>query len=375
MSKRIFTAAVATLFATTLITPAHAATQLGPYFSLSGFGTLGAVQTNYAEADYVREFQAKGASTKASLLVDSNLGLQLDGKANDWLSGSVQLLTIQRTEDKLTTKAEWAFVKVTPVEGLALRAGKLGIPSFLISESRRLGYANTWLRPPNEVYSLDILNGGLTGADATYRWAVGGNSLSITGLAGNSEYKGPTGDPLKVNAVRGLNLVWDGDWYTLRAGQVTGLVKVDASYAALIPEGETLGPIYKFQGLGFTVDRANVLLQGEYVRRSASQLNEYVAGEASYLMVGYRFGSVIPFISAAEVKATDDSPISPQKTTALGLRWDAFSSAAVKFQVERVDAKGSSGASFIKYSPDPNASYPAITKPVTTFSVAVDFVF
>jgi hypothetical protein len=221
MIKLNSSAAAATLLATLLSNSAHAATQLGEYFSLSGFGTLGAVQTNYDEADYVREFQAKGGSKKASLLVDSNLGLQLNAKANDWLSGSVQLLTIQRTEPKLTTKVEWAFVKVTPLEGLALRAGKLGIPAFLISESRRLGYANTWLRPPNEVYSLDVLNGGLTGADATYRWAVGGNSLSITGLAGKSEYKGATGDPLKVNAVRGLNLVWDGDWYTLRAGQVS----------------------------------------------------------------------------------------------------------------------------------------------------------
>jgi hypothetical protein len=162
----------------------------------------------------------------------------------------------------------------------------------------------------------------------------------------------------------------------LEQDKVTGLVKVNPAYAALIPEGETLGPIYKFQGVGFTVDRANVLLQGEYVRRSASQLNEFVAGDASYLMVGYRFGRFIPFASVAEVKAKDDSNTAPQTTKAIGLRWDAFSSAAIKFQVERVDAKGSYGTSFIKYSTDPKVgSFPNITKPVTTFSVAVDFVF
>jgi hypothetical protein len=137
-----------------------------------------------------------------------------------------------------------------------------------------------------------------------------------------------------------------------------------------------LNTIYKFSGIGFTVDRANVLLQGEWVQRRSSQLNEFVAGDSSYVMAGYRMGAFLPYASLAEAKPAGGSNIVPQKTTSLGLRWDAMSSAAVKFQVERVNTKGTPGASFIKFSRDPEFNrYPNITKPVTTLSVAVDFVF
>ena len=371
-------AAIAMLGATPFT---RAATPLGDHFSFSAFGTLGAVVTNSDEGQYIREFQAKGATKSPSALVDSNLGLQITGKANDWLSGTVQTLTAQRTEDRLSTRVEWAFVKVAPVEGLALRAGRFSLPTFLISDSRRVGYANTTLRPADDVYGLDLLNGGLKGVDASYRLPIGGNSLTVTGSFGKSSYTNPRESFafLKMNKVSGLNMVWDGDWYTLRLGYVEAEPEFPAEFAAFLPPGTSLSDKYTFTGIGLSVDKNNVVLQGEYVQRRSKNFNQGVGADAWYMMGGYRMGPVLPYLQFSRRTPTSDAmdSVFPQSTKVVGLRWDAFASAAVKFQLERVDTKGTSGASFVTPVVDtPFGPIPAaVTKPVTTFSVAVDFVF
>ncbi|MCE4556572.1 porin [Roseateles cellulosilyticus] len=349
-----------------LAQPVTAETAIGEHFTFSAFGTLGAVQTNSDEAQYIREQQVKGASKSASLLVDSNLGLQLTAKANDWLSATVQTLTAQRFTDNFTTRFEWAYVKVTPVENLNVRLGKVALPNFLVSDSRRIGYANTALRPSNEVYSLDLLNGGLKGADASYAVKLGGGTLTTSVLYGKSSVDGPALS-LKSSNTRSFNLVWDGDWYTLRLGQTTAGLDLAPLF------GPGVRDTYTFNGFGFTVDRSQVVLQGEYVQRRSSDFPALIGADAWYLQAGYRMGKWLPYASFAQVKAKADgvsrSIVNPQKTVALGARWDVLSFADLKFQLERVDTQKTIGASF---TPPANGF---ISKPVATFSVAMDFVY
>jgi Gram-negative porin len=345
--------------AAALTQPATAATTIGEHVTFSAFGTLGAVQTDSNEAQYVREQQAKGATKSASLLVDSNLGLQLTAKANDWLSATVQTLTAQRYTDELTTRFDWAYVKVTPVQDLNLRLGKVALPNFLVSDSRRIGYANTALRPANEVYGLDLLTGGLKGVDASYAFKLGGGTLTSSVLYGKSSVN----DDLDVNKTRGFNVTWDGDWYTLRLGQIKAETDLTPVFGAGVND------TYTFNGIGFTVDRSHVVLQGEYVQRRSSAFPARISADAWYLQAGYRMGKWLPYASFAERKAAKSSIVTPQKTVALGARWDVLSSAALKFQLEHVDAKNTAGASFT--SPVSGV----VSQPVTTMSVAMDFVY
>jgi hypothetical protein len=356
MTLRMIATAAA---AAALTQPAAAATALGEYLSFSAFGTLGVVQTNSDEAQYVRELQVKGATKSASALVDSNLGLQLTAKANDWLSATVQTLTAGRNRDHLTTRFDWAYVKVTPLQDLNLRLGKVALPNFLVSDSRRIGYANTALRPANEVYGLDLLTGGLEGADASYAFRLGGGTLTSSVLYGKSSIN----DTLDVNKTRGFNVTWDGDWYTLRLGQIKAKPDLTPIF------GYQLNETYTFNGVGFTVDRSQVVLQGEYVKRRSSASPERISADAWYLQAGYRMGQWLPYASLAERKAAKSSIVNPQKTVAIGARWDALPSAAVKFQLERVNPKKTLGASFV----DPVNGI--VSKSVTTLGVAIDFVY
>lgn len=334
--------------------PAHA--QLWePSFSFSGFGTLGAVRTNTDQVKFGRDRQSYGgATTNATVDVDSNLGLQATASVNKWLSGTAQLLTVKRqTEEHLTTEAEWGFVKVAPLEGLAIRGGRLNVPMFLISDSRNIGYANNWLRAPNEVYGLVSFR-RLQGFDVTYQRSIGSTTLTVTALTGTSATKYATTN-IKMKDVKGANVQLETEWATFRLGRVQA--KYDTAAA----------PSYSFTGFGLTVDRNNIFVQAEIVQKRAPAVS-FAEADGSYVMAGYRFGSVLPYVYHASTKPKTVAALNTsgtQATNALGVRWDAFKSASLKAQLEHIDTKGTKGVSF---------SGP-VSSPVTALSASIDFVF
>jgi hypothetical protein len=336
-----------------LVPTAHA--QFTPDIKFSGFGTVAAVRTNTDAANFGHDRQSYGgANTNATLDVDSNLGLQVNASATSWLSGTVQLLTIKRqTERHLTTEAEWGFVKVAPIEGLSIRAGRLGVPMFLVSDSRNIGYANNWLRAPDEVYGLVSFR-RLQGFDVTYQMPIGSNTLTLTVLSGTSATKYAKTN-IRMKGVRGANAQLETDWGTFRFGRVEAKYDTAASQA------------YSFTGVGMTIDRNNVFVQAEYVQKRAPQVS-FAEANGHYVMAGYRFGNMLPYVSIAgskPVTVAANNTSGNQKTTALGLRWDAFKVASVKFQLERIDTDGTKGVSFTGKVPSP----------VTALSAGVDFVF
>jgi hypothetical protein len=338
--------------------PAFAATPVGDYLSFSGFGTLGGALTNTDDAQFIRDRQAGGANKSGSLTVDSDFGLQLTATATPWLSATAQMLSLNRDGKSLSTEVEWAFVKVKPVNGLAIRAGRMSLPTFAVSDSRNVGYVNNWLRAPGEVYGLAML-GRLEGADVSYSAPVGATTLTVSALGGKSSILTPGGDALHVTGVRGVNVLWETEWATLRLGQIRSHVHVPA-----------LGIVdsYTFTGAGVTVDHDNIFAQAEFVKRRSSGASGVVDANGWYVMGGYRFDQLLPYASYASSKPHIDAPYhlaGPQHTAAIGLRWDAAKSLDIKAQLERINTDGTPGVSFTGYA----------TKPVTAVSLAADFVF
>ncbi len=355
---------------------ATAATQIGDYLSFSGFGTLGAVQTNSDEGKFGKDRQYVGGAQKsANFDVDSNLGLQLTGTATTWLSATVQALASKRDKGYVEPDVEWAFVTVKPVDGLSLRGGRMAAPVFAVSDSRNIGYANTWLRAPNEVYALNVFR-RMEGADVTYRADLGPVAISATAYGGKTAFKALGGADADGENLKGLNLQFETDWANIRAGQMKTKVVIPAF-------GET-GDQYTFTGYGIAVDRGNVVAQAEFVTRRSAKRGISVDADSWYVMGGYRIGKVLPYvIRSVTTPKYPEAPVlvsASQQTTALGVRWDAFSSAAIKFQADRIDTKNTRGISFYTDStppPFPGAPPGAkpIAKPVTAVSLAVDFTF
>jgi hypothetical protein len=380
-------------------------------FSFSGFGTVGVVGTSSNGAQYVLPGQIHGADKDLSGEVDTKLGLQLTGRLNPMFSATGQLLTKQNGKGSWTPELEWAFVKAQLAPSLALRVGRMGAPFFAVSDFRDVGYANTWLRPPLDVYG-QVPVSRFDGADALYQTNLGDTTLSaqLFGGASKSHFEGTE---LKLKKIVGVNATAEFDGgITLRVGHAQGELHVYSDTVnglvatlrglpvpAIVSVGNQLSPAGKdasFTGIGLGIDRGQWLANVEYTKR---RTDTYIPDTTGwYGTLGLRFGKFTPYATVSRLKVDDTnvgslpsavgvpaidaalpvlragvaqliaSQFTEQNTVGLGLRWDAWRNIALKAQYERIDPKGSAG---LFTNPQPGFG----AKTVNVYSLAVDFVF
>lgn len=316
---------------------------------VSGFGTGALTWTNTSDALFSRPFQAGGVGTKPRTGVDSNIGLQADAGINGWLSVTGQGLVRKLETDTYGATATLAFAKAKLSDNVSVRAGRVPLAVFLVSDYRNVGYANTMLRPSQEVYA-QVPNDSLDGADIDWRQDLGASSLTTQFAYGRSSAK-VAGETLTFTNARVLNLILDQGPFVVRLGRAEATLALELGGFAL-PKAKV-----SFTALGFTLDWRNVVLQSELTKAQAPGADT----RAWYAMGGYRFGKLLPFVSHSKI--TGDIA---QTTDSAGLRWDAFRSADIKFQLDRV--KPRDGGLF-------NHAGPAFHGPVTVGAIAVDFVF
>ncbi|MCU6434886.1 porin [Undibacterium sp. Jales W-56] len=375
----------------------------GPTVTISGFGTAALTRSNTDDAEFARVGQLAGVKSSAKTGVDSNFGIQATAKMNDWLSLTGQGLVSKHITDEYGAELSWAFAKFKASDKLSIRVGRMGLPVYMISDYLNVGYSNTYLRPPVEMYSQVNLQ-NVDGIDAIYQTSFGESTLTSQVAFGKSETKGNgNAYTVKFTTIAGINLVLENGPFTARFGHITTKFNVDdsASLNAVVGGLRKYGfqsaadslKIHdnkaSFTSLGLGVDWKNWIVQSEYGVRKSESLS-LPDTTSWYTMLGYRVGKFTPYYHHASVK--QDSPrtvaglpttgplaaltagantfaslASIQTSNSIGLRWDFSKSADLKLQLDRFSPESGPGT-FI------NAK-PGFKGPVTVFAAAVDFVF
>jgi hypothetical protein len=413
---------IATLLALPLaVSTAYAQDGAGfPSVKISGFGTGALTYADTDKAEFARPNQASGSSKDFRTGIDSNLGLQADLPVNSWLSFTAQGLVRRDAEDSYGAELTWAFAKARLSDELSVRVGRVGLPVFMISDYRNVGYANTLLRPPAEVYSQVPFN-SIDGADVT--WQHGFGDTNVTAQLAYGNVKSPVSGNIhaKGKGIAALNISAEHGPFTVRAGHATAKVSIEDSVSlnTLVGGLRAAGAGYKFaqlvtlaneieakekratfSSLGLAMDWNNIVVQTEFAKRKTkTYINDTTAW---YAMAGYRMGKFLPYVSHSNLKI--DSAIvntvpaacppgypaactptmqqlgagvrrlpnvgvgqGEQSTNTLGVRWDFASSVALKAQIDRVKPKNGTGL-FV-------APQPGFKDTVTVGAVALDFVF
>ncbi|MCU6499673.1 porin [Rugamonas sp. A1-17] len=404
MKKKLLVAAI---FAATAAMQAQAATLGDENLSISGFGTLGVAKSNTDQAQFARYNQAEGVGDKARIGLDTNLGLQATYKINDWLSGTAQILTRKNTSPTFTTDLTWAFLKARVNDEVSVRVGRVVLPTFLISDYQNVGYANTMMRPPIEMYGQAPIE-NVDGADVNFQRAFGDFNFTTQAFVGVSRGKlfVPTGaGSVATYRAPAAGISFTGEYgpFLVRVGHARADLKINdlAPINGLTAQlsqfgfkqlandiGLTDGKKIAFTSIGATMDWNNIVVQTEYAQRRAKEAVYIPDTNAWYTMVGYRVGKVLPYYAhAAERDAgasvtppaslPKNNPLgaavygllpSPEQTSDLiGVRWDFAKSVALKVQADRVKPKTKSGSLiFVK---------PGFSGNVTVVAAALDFVF
>jgi len=367
-----------------------------PVVSLSGFGTLGYAISDASDVEYRIGGGSDGVDDSGSF------------KLNPYLTGTFQALSRQNYAGKFTPEVEWLFLKGQVSDSAAVRIGRIGTPFFMVSDFREVGYANTTLRAPENTYVLAPLR-TIDGIDVNCLFEFGNILVSGQAFFGEREQNFRDESVIILKDVMGANIAFERGVARLRFSYVDTSITVRSdSYdqfkvgleqaAQLVPQLAVAAEDFNgkskrttFAGVGLELDMAPWFVVTEYTQRRAEK--SFVSSvNGAYLTAGFRWNNLTPYVTVSDHKQVSktgiDFPPVPQiaplaaglaaayapvdqSAVALGLRWDLFNSAALKFQFENI-SRDVIGASFL---PKDSTNQNVNSDDVKLFSVAMDFTF
>jgi hypothetical protein len=419
-------ARAASLFLVFLSAPVWA--EQASEWNLSGFGTAGLVaQSAGSSGGFRRDMSQPGARSDLSASQDSRLGLQLNWQPDLAWEGAVQAVAAQRASGApLSESVEWAFIGYRPLADTRVRVGRVSPDIFLFSDSRNVGFALPWARPPVEFYGF-APGTSVNGVDLEQRWSSGTASwhARLTGGSFTASATSRDGDriPIRGRQTLAMGLTREEDGLLVKASIFHSRLSIgtgaqsEALLAALqqlraIPLpgltsaidalGENLwaGGSTTYFALGTQYDTGpwNLTAEASVLRVPGSPLS----ARRGYVSLGYRHDSVTYYGLLSRVapdKAAAPVPdfraqLSPvlgaagaaqaqqllgyaqlagasyrfdQSTVAVGARWDVTPSAALKLQMDHFDVRANGGAGW--------ANGDTSGRSGTLVSLSVDFVW
>lgn len=387
--------ALLALLAVLLAVPAGADAQQEdtPSLSFDAFGTLGLVHSTEDRADFVANPlrpNGPGHSESVSPDVDSRLGGQVMAFLTPELTVVVQVVVEQDHEDEYTPGVEWAYAQYALTPELTLRAGRTPLASFLVSDFRKVSYANPWMRPPVELYGLSPVT-SVDGIEASYSTQLGEwtNTARASFGRGEDDFEGGTAEAENILSVD--NTVRRGGFIG-RARFARGEVDIDAfdslfdGFRQFGPEGEAIADRYEVDDTPFQF----ASLAAEYdpgpwfgmTELGWVDFNSVLAEKlAGYATFGHRFGTLTPYATYSRVEALSETSadglsvenlppeaartaaglntaldellvMTPvQQSVAVGARWDVATGIALKAQVDFIDLLERSPGTFTNEQP------------------------
>lgn len=401
---------------------APGAGELAEWLRFDGFGTL----STYRSDDAIASMRPDGRNASASLRDwrfdgDSQLSAQLTLNPNGPLRLVWQVLAKDDIVLRFRPRTEWLYLAWESTTPLSLRAGRLALPVFLLSETRNLAYAQTNVRPYSSLYQLNPIS-KIDGLGAIWRQALGPGELSLDAVHGRAQVDLTTGR-VKARAITALAAQWRQGSWSLRLGrsdyQLDAQLPVTLAQLQVLASGATgcsncaqvlaaRAPAQtraSIQTLGFTVEQGAWSWSAEWTQRRSDSILVADA-DGWYAQLARRIGAFTPFLGIGQTRFVEaplgfqtlaSAPPAAQAANAAfdrflqsatgrrswqaGLRWDCAENLALKLHIEwlkntQETRLGQTGS--VSYpSPPPIGSYrgPAWDGQLRVLSLNLDFVF
>ncbi|SLM28820.1 conserved hypothetical protein [Desulfamplus magnetovallimortis] len=366
----------------------YAQESLIPNFRLSGYGTLAFTVDDREDMASLRDFSQKpddAFNDDWTWKLDSRIGLQADYRASDNITFVLQGVLRDQVELTPRSSIESAYVNVKPSPWIDLRLGRLGYDAFLMSDTRNVGYAYIWVRPPTEfygwipVFSVDGIDSAFTINKWDAQWRIKaqlGQSRDVAFPMGDETYD------FKTKYTYSFTLSRESGPFRIKAGYSQFIAKNEASpfaplhagLDAIAEETATFFPqisaeasdlrknmsfkdiMVGYTTIGAAYDDGSWIAQAEF-GHSSSTADALPLGDMAYLGVGHRFFDWTPYLLFSIVIPNNDKrmPVNDwsaigqedfysqvlhfvnstrleQQTFSLGVRWDFHNKAALKIQ-------------------------------------------
>ena len=332
-------------------------------FKFSGFGTLGAVHSDLDTADFTTGVKPNGAGATRSLSwgVDSRLAAQIDARLSNKLSAVVQVIAEQRYDNSTVPIVEWANLKYEVTPEFSVRAGRIALATYVLSDSRKVGFANMSVRPTEPFYSiLPITNSD--GVDLTYRLSQGDVVNATTVYFGYSKQKLP--EAFLGGSAKGTGM--HGIVNNTEYGAMTFHVAYHEAKVTIERVGVIKWP-NKVLTMGVQYDPGTWYAIAEVIQ---TKLNGEKDRRGAYVMGGYHIGNFTPYVGYTRISQLTERLFNEEQNAGtLGVKWNFAKNADLKLQYEHVNL-GARSTGLLLTTPafQPGSNFRLL-------SAAVDFVF
>jgi len=290
-----------------------------------------------------------GYDDKYDFQNDSLAAIQFSASIADNMGATIQLIA-QNDPANDNINMEWGYVYYDATDELRILAGRIRPSLFLYSDYLDVGYAYTWITPPDEVYSQVAIS-NLDGASAAYNLELGDNTLTFTAFGGNStDKKEINGDVIdfEMDSVVGAEIAFSNDYGKIRAGyiqsEVTNNMTFPSPAVALELGMDESGA--SFYGVGFNGAYEDFQIAAEYIVRD---MDETASPDVTsyYAMLGYTIGDFTPnytyavadsdmevstSAAAGGVNQGRAAGLDDRTSHTIGLRYEVNTQAALKIE-------------------------------------------
>jgi hypothetical protein len=374
---------------------------------------VGETHSSEDKADFTASiFQPNGAGHTRSWSpeVDSLIGGQISARITPEFSAVVQVIAQQNYDGTFRPHLEWANIKYQFTPDLSVRIGRVELPTFLFSDTRKVGYTYPWVRPPIEVYSLLPITAS-DGGGFSYRANLG----DFTNTTQGSDVQSDTPQPDNRGTARARDSInfsntTEYKSLTFRVSYQHAHLTIDSldgfldNFRMFGPQGVAIADKYDSDNkpvvtevIGASYDPGHWFVISEW---GHARLDSFLGDNTGwYASGGYRAGQFTPYLTYAHESAASNSDpgltltglppaaagfaaglnaglnallqaIPAQRTVSLGARWDFAKNVDLKAQFDHTRLGADSDGTLIDVQP---GFRPGGT--VNLFSATVDFVF
>lgn len=163
--------------------------------------------------------ELRSLSSRFNAHTKNKVGMQFYKRLSDDMSFTTQLLATGEDSD-FDFNAKWGFLSWEVQPNFTLRAGRLVIPLFMLSEYLEVGYAYPWVTPPMEMYSGVPLD-SWSGIDFSWTGYRGDWDYRVTAAFGTLDeviWVGGISDDFKVRNGASFNVDVGNDYLRMRLG-------------------------------------------------------------------------------------------------------------------------------------------------------------
>jgi hypothetical protein len=341
--------------------------------TLSGYGTVGGSFTSDSSYAYRHDSsEYTGASSNFDLGLESRIGVQAVFDFGAEFSVTIQEVARERAAKTFEPGTEWFYAQYKPNSNWTLRLGRVALGTFLLSDSRLVGYADPWFHAPNEVYAYEPFQ-YVDGGQVLWHKRLGEFGLTLQSSYGttNADEKA-LGTTLAATA----HNVFNGSAALEFGNFLVRIAQTQFIYPVLQPVGPNLSLNFNehddFTSLGFQYDDGRALVLSEWTKRGESLAPvvnlPILTGQAWYVAGGWRFGKFTPLLMLANSKPALSlaTPAGSFFSESVSLRYDVAHNIALKAQVTRAPV-----GNFWYWT----TSIPAASGYVDVFALGADFVF